>query len=119
MRKPSSGTPKFVEFGSQVAGSSRGCATSCHNTIGPRNATFFRDWYAGQKFGEYAVRTGQAPRLIATHETVLSAIPDSRASNLSLAYLYEATGQNDKAEDVWETSRSRRPIVGRAADRAF
>jgi hypothetical protein len=92
---------EFVQFGSQVAGASRGCAGMCHVTIGPRNATFFRDWYAGQKFGEYAVKTGEAPRLIATHQTVLSATPNSLASGLSLAYLYEATGETKKAQDLW------------------
>jgi hypothetical protein len=91
----------FVEFASQVAGSSRGCASSCHNTLGPRNATFFRDWYAGQKFGEYAVKTGEAPRLIATHETALRASPQRLASALNLAYLYEATGETKKAQDLW------------------
>ena len=92
---------KFVEFGSQVAGASRGCASSCHSTIGPRDATFFRDWYAGQKFGEYAVKTGEAQRLIAAHETVLSATPDSLASRLSLAYLYDATGDTRRAAAIW------------------
>ena len=42
---------------------------------------------------------GQAPRLIATHETVLSATPGSRASNLSLAYLYEASGQTTRPKN--------------------
>ena len=46
------------------------CA-GCHVTMGPRDCSFFRDWYAGRKFGEYAVKTGEAPRLIAAHETVL------------------------------------------------
>jgi len=90
---------KFVEFASQFQ-QPKMCA-GCHNTMGPLNWSFFRDWYAGRKFGEYAVKTGEAPRLIATHQTVLSAIPDSRASQLSLAYLYEATGKDEKAQDLW------------------
>jgi hypothetical protein len=90
---------KFVEFGSQFQ-QPKMCA-GCHTTMGPRDWSFFRDWYAGRKFGEYAVKTGQAPQLIATHETVRKAIPDSRASNLSLAYLYEATGETKRAQDLW------------------
>jgi len=90
---------KFVEFGSQFQ-QPKMCA-GCHATMGPLNWGFFKDWYAGRKFGEYAMKTGDAPRLIATHETVLGATPDSRASTLSLAYLYEATGQTEKARKSW------------------
>jgi hypothetical protein len=102
---------KFVEFGSQsrpraetgaaAAVTSFNDCVGCHVTMGPRDQSFFRDWYAGRKFGEYAVKTGEAPRLIAAHETVLSANPASRASRLSLAYLYEATGATEKAEKLW------------------
>jgi hypothetical protein len=99
---------KFVQFGSQSYRSSdkpKGAAFSdcigCHNTIGPRDNSFFRDWYAGRKFGEYAVKTGEAPRLIAAHESVLSASPKNVASQLSLAYLYEAAGQEGKAAKIW------------------
>jgi hypothetical protein len=94
---------KFVEFGSQVAGAGRGCAGSCHVTMGPRDASFFRDWYAGRKFGELALKTGEAAGLITAHERVLSATPRNRASQLSLAYLYEATGEVEKAAEVWNT----------------
>jgi hypothetical protein len=90
---------RFVEFGSQFQ-QPKMCA-GCHTSMGPRDWSFFRDWYAGQKFAEYAVKTGEAPRLIATHQSVLSATPDSRASNLSLAYLYEATGETKRAQDLW------------------
>jgi tetratricopeptide (TPR) repeat protein len=94
---------KFVDFGSRFQ-EPRTCA-GCHTTMGPRDMTFFRDWYAGRKFGEYAVRTGEAPRLIAAHEEVLSAKPDSLASQLSLAYLYEATGKAEKAQELWARMR--------------
>jgi hypothetical protein len=90
---------QFVEFGSQFQ-QAKMCA-GCHVTMGPRDVSFFRDWYAGRKFGEYALKTGEAPRLIATHQAVLSATPNSLASGLSLAYLYEATGEVKKAQDLW------------------
>ena len=88
---------KFVEFGSQFR--AKNC-TGCHVTMGPVEMAFFADWYAGRKFGEYAVKTGEAPRLIATHEQ-----SQTLGSQLSLAYLYEATGQNDKAKELWEKIR--------------
>jgi|SoiMethySBSTD1v2_1073268.scaffolds.fasta_scaffold00503_50 hypothetical protein len=90
---------KFVEFGSQFQQPNT-CA-GCHVTMGPRDFSFFKDWYVGRKFGEYAVKTGSAPNLIATHETALSARADSVSARLSLAYLYEATGETGKAGDLW------------------
>jgi hypothetical protein len=90
---------KFVEFGSQVAKSgNEGCAQMCHSTLGPTDKTFFYDWYAGRKFGELAVKTGDAPRLIAAHEA--EPHPIAR-HNLQLAYLYEATGKSKKAQEAW------------------
>ena len=62
---------------------------------------FYRDWWAGRKFGEFAVKTGEAPALIAAHEATLSGNPDSARSQLSLAYLYEATGNTVRAQDLW------------------
>jgi hypothetical protein len=91
---------KFVEFGSQIGIGKQAC-TGCHVTMGPRDMSFFRDWYAGRKFGEYAVKTGEAPRLIAAHETTLSATPSNLASQLSLAYLYEATDKKADAQRMW------------------
>jgi hypothetical protein len=85
---------KFVEFGSQFQ-QPKMC-TGCHTTMGPRDWSFFKDWYAGEKFGEYAVKTGEAPRLIAAHES-----SRGLASQLSLAYLYAATGQTAKADQIW------------------
>jgi hypothetical protein len=85
---------KFVEFGSQFQQPNM-CA-GCHSTMGPVNWSYFKDWYAGRKFGELAMKTGEAPRLIATHEA-----SKSLASRLSLAYLYEATGETKRAQDVW------------------
>jgi hypothetical protein len=90
---------KFVEFGSQFQ-QAKMCA-GCHTTMGPRDWSFFTDWYAGRKFGELAVKMGEARRLISTHETVLSATPRDLASQLSLAYLYESTGDTSHAAAIW------------------
>ena len=86
----------FVEFGSQV----RECG-GCHASEGPRHMSFFRDWYAGRKFAEYANITGEAPRLIAAHEATLTRKPNQLSAQLALAYLYEARGDTAKARALW------------------
>ena len=67
----------------------------------PTDMAFFRDWCAGQKFGEYAVKTGEAASLIAVHEATLAQTPGSASAQLSLAYLYEARGETARAEEMW------------------
>lgn len=86
----------FVEFGSQV----RRCG-GCHATEGPREMSFFRDWYAGRKFAEYAEKTGEAMPLIAAHEATIALTPNHPAAQLALAYLYEARGEDAKAQALW------------------
>jgi Tfp pilus assembly protein PilF len=39
--------------------------------------------------------------LIAAHEQTLSAAPKNLASQLSLAYLLEATGETKRAQEMW------------------
>ena len=92
---------EFVRFGSQAATGVEAC-TFCHATDGPKDAAFFKDWYAGRKFAEYANRTGEAPRLIAAHEAALAANPANVAAQLPLAYLYESRGQVEKARATWK-----------------
>lgn len=87
----------FVRFGSQ----SNRC-NGCHTTEGPKTMAFFRDWWAGKKLGEYAVKTGEAATLIAAHEATLATDPHSTAAQLSLAYLYEAVGQASRAQEMWK-----------------
>jgi hypothetical protein len=103
---------KFVAFGEQVArgGDQRySCAQGCHQTQGPRDISFFKDWYAGRKYGELAVKTGEADRLIAAHEAAPTKEKADALRNhavwLQLAYLYEATGQAEKARERWATYR--------------
>ena len=65
------------------------------------NMAFYRDWWAGRKFGVLAVRTGEAAALIASHEAKLAAAPRNAAAQLSLAYLYEATGNRQRSNEMW------------------
>jgi hypothetical protein len=88
----------FVRFGSQTTGCSGGV---CHAVEGPRDMSFFRDWWAGRKFAEYAERTGQIAALIESHQTTLARAPQDIASQLSLAYLLERRGDAAKARDIW------------------
>lgn len=88
---------EFVAFGSQAATGGEAC-TFCHATDGPRDASWFRDWYAGKKFAEYAKKTGETERLIAAHE----ANTGTTAARLSLAFLYESRGQDEKARAMWD-----------------
>ena len=97
----------FVRFGSQAP-----ACGGCHQLEGPRDMAFFRDWWAGRTFGELAQRTGQVGDLIQTHERRLSDSPRDFAARLSLAYLYEASGDRARAERLWaqlDPSGSRSP----------
>ena len=87
---------QFVRFGSQSP-----TCNGCHTTGGPQTMAFYRDWWAGRKFGTLAVRTGEAPALIAAHEADLAAAPRNATAQLSLAYLYEATGNRQRADKMW------------------
>ena len=49
-----------------------------------------------------ATKTGTAPALIASHEATLSKSPDNAAAQLSLAYLYEATGDSKRSQQMWK-----------------
>jgi len=86
----------FVEFGSGF----KNCS-GCHQLAGPRDTSFFRDWWAGRKFAELAWRTGAASRLIETNESTLARVPDSLLARLRLAYLYEGQGNAERAKQLW------------------
>jgi hypothetical protein len=87
---------EFVEFGSRF----RSCS-GCHQLAGPRDTSFFRDWWAGRKFAELAWRTGEAPRLIEADEAALAVTPDRLLPQIRLAYLYERRGDAERAERLW------------------
>jgi hypothetical protein len=74
----------FVRFGS---GFNR--CSGCHQLAGPRDPSFFRDWWVGRKFAELAWRTGEAPRMIAADEAALANDPNSLLLQTRLAYLRE------------------------------
>jgi hypothetical protein len=87
---------EFVEFGSRF----RSCS-GCHGLAGPRDESFFRDWWAGRKFAELAWKTGAAPRLIEAEQSNLARVPDSLLAQIRLAYLYEGRGDRAGADRLW------------------
>jgi hypothetical protein len=92
----------FVEFGSTY----RGCG-GCHQFAGPVDNTFFRDWWAGRKYAQLAVRSGDARRLIETSEAALGTTPGNLLAQIRLGYLYEATGETGKAQAIWQKVENR------------
>jgi hypothetical protein len=86
----------FVEFGSGF-----NKCSGCHQLAGPRDTSFFRDWWVGRKFGELAWRTGQAPRMIEDGEAALAANPNSLLARIRLAYLHERHGNAERATRLW------------------
>ncbi|HEX5108336.1 MAG TPA: hypothetical protein VFV95_07820 [Vicinamibacterales bacterium] len=87
---------EFVRFGSRYQ-----TCSGCHELAGPRNDAFFRDWWAGRKFGELASRTGESTRLIETGEGEVAADPGSLLARIRLAYLYEGRGDSTRAQRLW------------------
>ena len=69
--------------------------------MGPRDPSFFRDWWVGRKYGALAWRTGQAPRLIEEGEAALAKNPNSLLPQIRLAYLYEGHGNAERVERLW------------------
>jgi tetratricopeptide (TPR) repeat protein len=87
---------RFVRFGSQV----KECG-GCHQLEGPRTMAWFRDWWAGRKYAEYAQRAGIADQELSVHAAALERNRQDTAAQLLLAYLYAAQGQPDRAEELW------------------
>jgi hypothetical protein len=93
---------KLIRFGSQVK-VREGCV-GCHGGLGneaPTNMAFFRDWWAGKRYAEHVERIGRTDSVIRENEDALRARPDDTAAQLTLAYLYGARGETDKAETLW------------------
>jgi hypothetical protein len=90
---------RFIEFGSQVR-SDRSCV-GCHGDAGPRDLAWFRDWWAGQRYGRSTLRAGLGDESVARHEALLAKNPGDAATRMMLAYLYEARGETAKARAAW------------------
>ncbi len=100
---------KFVKFGSQSAE----CG-GCHQSEGPRDMAFYRDWWAGARYARYAAKTNQASQLIASHERSLATRPTDVEARLALAYLYAGKGDRAAAERMWAGLEGRgRKVAGK------
>jgi tetratricopeptide (TPR) repeat protein len=87
---------KFVKFGSRA-----GTCGGCHEQEGPKGNSFFRDWWAGRKYAQYAARTGQTEKLIAEKQSACERYPANADAHLMLAYLYEHKGDQANADKMW------------------
>jgi hypothetical protein len=86
---------KFVKFGAQV----KQCG-GCHEAQGPRTMAWYKDWWAGRKFAQYARQRGLAT-WIAEQERALAANRGDTTAQMLLAYLYEARGDRQLADGMW------------------
>lgn len=86
---------QFVRFGAHV----KQCG-GCHSAQGPRNMAWYKDWWAGRKFAQYARQRGLAT-WIAEQEQALAANRGDTGAQMLLAYLYEARGDRQLAEGMW------------------
>jgi hypothetical protein len=89
----------FVQFGSGFRNTTT--CSGCHSLAGPRDVSFFRDWWVGRRFAELAAKTSEASRLIETEEAALARSPESLPAQLRLAYLYEGRGDTARAARLW------------------
>jgi hypothetical protein len=104
---------KFVRFGSQE----KRCG-GCHTMQGPRDMRFFRDWWAGRKYAQYAARVLPIDRAIARQEAALAMHPNDTAEQMLLAYLYAAKGETERAATLWARVEAPARKAPQAAARA-
>jgi len=100
---------RFVRWGSRV----KQCG-GCHETEGPRDMAWFRDWWAGRKLAYYAEQAGQTDAMIAREEANLARQPGDTASQMVLAYLYGARGKSANAARMWKSITDQPRSQGRA-----
>jgi hypothetical protein len=89
---------RFVRFGSQVRDEK---CVGCHRDAGPRDLTWFRDWWAGRRYARATLRAGMADQSIAEHKAAVARDPGDIATRMMLAYLYEARGEAARAQAFW------------------
>jgi hypothetical protein len=88
---------RFIRFGSQAI--TQTSCRACHRESGPQTAAWFRTWWAGPRFAEFAGRT---EGLESTIKRLRESPPDT-STRLRLAYLLEAQGDMEGAERLWKT----------------
>jgi len=94
------GYERFIRYGSRVVTESR--CLGCHQAGAPRDLAWFRDWWAGRRYAEAAVRAGVADQAVAAREAAAVSGPAATADRLMLVYLYDARGETARASAVWD-----------------
>jgi hypothetical protein len=98
-RGAADGYARFIQFGSQIA-TTQDCR-GCHRDAGPREMSWFRDWWAGRKYATYASQTMGLERAIAEQASTISRNPEDVAARMKLAYLAELKGDRGRVEALW------------------
>lgn len=101
---------QFVRFGSHV----KRCG-GCHMEEGPRDMAWFRDWWAGRRFAQYAARAGELDARIDAQQRALATRPNDVEAQMLLAYLYEASGNRERAETLWNAVAPSKVATGKGA----
>jgi hypothetical protein len=91
---------KFIRFASQVR-AGNACTGCHHGNDAPIDMAWYRDWWAGRKFAQTISRTGKLDDTIGIHEAALAKRSSDRAARMTLAYLYDATGDVQKTNAMW------------------
>ncbi len=91
---------RFLVFGSQSM--SRQDCRFCHRDAGPRNAAWFRTWWAGPRYASHVAEVEGLDQAISRLEKA----PADPASRLRLAYLLEARGDSARAKALWSELES-------------
>jgi hypothetical protein len=92
---------KLVRFGSL----SKTCG-NCHDAAGPRSMAFYRDWWAGRKYAEYAAKLGLMEESLRDCREKVNKNSADTASQMMLAYLAEHKGDGQTASRLWDTIES-------------
>jgi hypothetical protein len=87
---------QFVRFGAHV----KQCG-GCHQSQGPATMAWYKDWWAGRKFAQYARQDRGLSAWITEQERALAANRADTGTQMLLAYLYEARGDRQLAAGMW------------------
>jgi hypothetical protein len=81
----------------------------------PATMAWLRDWWIGQRYARTRIRAGLAAKTVAELEVRLNQAlaetdqPAARLCRLKLAYLHDAAGTRDRAEEAWSALEGKAP----------
>jgi hypothetical protein len=81
----------------------------------PATMAWLREWWIGQRYARTRVRAGLAAKTVAELEARLNQAmaendqPAARLHRLRLAYLHDAAGTHDRAQESWSALEGKAP----------